>query len=240
LAATSLDEFEGRTALVTGAAQGIGRAVCQRLAGGGARVAVNYRTRKAEALATVDTIREIDGVAIAAAADVTVPEDVAAMRNSVEGELGPIDFLVNNGGWSAQSRRLGYRVGFMGSCAARKSAHDVRSDVGHQGFNARPWLRPHRQYGFHRCIANSGSRRGLWRSQGWRRSANARLGATLGRPEHQGEFVSRRALSIPRPMPIWMLRCLPAFTKKHLSRAAANRARPRQPSHSFCLRHRAS
>ena len=42
-------ELAGRTALVTGGSRGIGRAVCARLAGEGARVAINYASNEAAA-----------------------------------------------------------------------------------------------------------------------------------------------------------------------------------------------
>lgn len=95
---TSAD-FSGRTALVTGAAQGIGRAVARRLAAHGAHVAVNYRTREAEAQAAVAEIRAAGGTAIAVRADAAEPAEVEAMCRTVEAELGPIALLVNNAGW---------------------------------------------------------------------------------------------------------------------------------------------
>jgi 3-oxoacyl-[acyl-carrier protein] reductase len=90
--------FAGRTALVTGAARGIGRAVALLLARHGARVAVNY-CRQAEAAA--ETLRGVvaAGVAgVAVQADVSQPEAVQAMVRQVREALGPIDLLVNNAG----------------------------------------------------------------------------------------------------------------------------------------------
>ena len=85
--------LEGRVALVTGGARGIGAAVSRELARAGARVCVNYRSggETAEALAA-----EIGG--ISAAADVADPAQVAALVARVEEELGPIDALVANAG----------------------------------------------------------------------------------------------------------------------------------------------
>jgi 3-oxoacyl-[acyl-carrier protein] reductase len=51
--------FDSRTALVTGASRGIGRAIALALAAAGANVAINYRERKAEAEAAVDAIRAL-------------------------------------------------------------------------------------------------------------------------------------------------------------------------------------
>lgn len=89
--------FAGRTALVTGGARGIGRAVCLMLADEGARVAVNYQrnTKAAE-----EVVRGLDGAekAIAVQADVSQPDEVARMIDTVRRELGPVDLLVNNAG----------------------------------------------------------------------------------------------------------------------------------------------
>jgi 3-oxoacyl-[acyl-carrier protein] reductase len=81
--------LEGRTALVTGASKGIGRAVAQSLAEAGASVVLGYRSgaEEAEALAA-----ELDGRAVQA--DVSNPDDA---RRLVE-EAGDVDILVNNAG----------------------------------------------------------------------------------------------------------------------------------------------
>ncbi len=91
-------EFEQRTALVTGGARGIGRAVCLRLAAGGARVAVNYLSNRDEAEKTVERIRAAGGVAIAIQADVADPQQATTMVRAVAGQLGPVELLVNNAG----------------------------------------------------------------------------------------------------------------------------------------------
>jgi NAD(P)-dependent dehydrogenase (short-subunit alcohol dehydrogenase family) len=90
--------FAGRTALVTGAGRGIGRAIACRLAQDGARVAVNYQRNAGAAQHTLDLIRNSGGQAITVAADVAEPKAVAAMVATVREQLGPIDFLVNNAG----------------------------------------------------------------------------------------------------------------------------------------------
>jgi 2-hydroxycyclohexanecarboxyl-CoA dehydrogenase len=83
--------FEGRLALVSGAGQGLGRAIARRLAGEGARVAANDRG----ASPGVDAVVAETG-GIAAIADVSDPEAVARMVAGVESELGGIDVLVAN------------------------------------------------------------------------------------------------------------------------------------------------
>lgn len=90
--------FAGRTALVTGGGRGIGRAVCRMLAAEGARVAVNYQR---QSIAADETVRLISGSAekaIAVQADVSKPEDVGRMVETIRRELGPVDLLVNNAG----------------------------------------------------------------------------------------------------------------------------------------------
>jgi 3-oxoacyl-[acyl-carrier protein] reductase len=85
----SFASLEGKTALVTGASKGIGRAIAAELARAGASVVVGYRSGKdeAEALAA-----EIGGRAVQA--DVSNPEEAARL---VE-EAGDVDVLVNNAG----------------------------------------------------------------------------------------------------------------------------------------------
>jgi 3-oxoacyl-[acyl-carrier protein] reductase len=81
--------LEGKTALVTGASKGIGRAIATELAAGGATVVVGYRSGKdeAEALAA-----ELGGRAVQA--DVSDAEDAARLV----AEAGDLDILVNNAG----------------------------------------------------------------------------------------------------------------------------------------------
>ncbi len=88
--------LSGRTALVTGASRGIGKAIALRLARDHASVAVNYREREAEAAAVVDQIRSGGGRALAVRADVGDAAQVRAMAERIGAELGPLDILVNN------------------------------------------------------------------------------------------------------------------------------------------------
>lgn len=91
-------DLSGRTALVTGASRGIGRAVALELASAGAAVAVNYRVRSDAADEVVAAIEAGGGKALAVQADVTDFEAVQAMTKAVVGELGGLDILVNNAG----------------------------------------------------------------------------------------------------------------------------------------------
>jgi 3-oxoacyl-[acyl-carrier protein] reductase len=88
--------FEGRTALITGGARGIGRAICELLAARGARVAINYQTSRDAAEAIVTRIKSSGAEAIAVRADVADGEQVMAMVRAVTEQLGPVDLLVNN------------------------------------------------------------------------------------------------------------------------------------------------
>jgi glucose 1-dehydrogenase len=88
-------KLEGRRALVTGGATGIGRATVERLASEGASVAVNYVDAPGPAEELVGTLER--GTAIEA--DVSSEEQVVAMFRRAAEELGgPVDLLVNNAG----------------------------------------------------------------------------------------------------------------------------------------------
>ena len=90
--------FEGRTALVTGGARGIGRAICQAVADGGARVAINYQRNEKAALETLSLIEKNAEEALIVQGDVSQESDVNRMVAHVTERLGPIDLLVNNAG----------------------------------------------------------------------------------------------------------------------------------------------
>ncbi len=90
--------LEGKTALVTGAATGIGRAIAVALAAAGAHIAVNHLGRAAEARQVVKEMAARGASAIEVEADVTKAAKVERMVNKVRDALGPIDILVNNAG----------------------------------------------------------------------------------------------------------------------------------------------
>jgi NAD(P)-dependent dehydrogenase (short-subunit alcohol dehydrogenase family) len=85
-------DFDGRVALVTGGASGIGAATVERLRSGGARVAVF-------------DLEEADGDVLSIEGDVTRSADVDASVSRVVGELGSLDVLVNAAGIAGKSLR---------------------------------------------------------------------------------------------------------------------------------------
>lgn len=90
--------FQGRTAIVTGAARGIGRAICLELGRQGCDIAFNY-SRSAEQAATL--VSELSGLGRKAKAfpvSVTDPAAAASMVAEVKTEFGSVDYLVNNAG----------------------------------------------------------------------------------------------------------------------------------------------
>jgi len=88
----------GKTALVTGAGRGIGRAIACKLAGLGAEVIVNYCGSKEKAEETVEQITAAGGKAEAWQCDVSDFEAAGIMAKEVIAKHGRIDILVNNAG----------------------------------------------------------------------------------------------------------------------------------------------
>ncbi|MEM7327477.1 MAG: SDR family oxidoreductase [Pseudomonadota bacterium] len=88
-----MGRLTGKTAIVTGAAQGIGRAYAESLASEGANVVVSDI---ADPSAAVDAIKAAGGQALGVTADVTSSESLQAMVQSAEASFGPVEILVNN------------------------------------------------------------------------------------------------------------------------------------------------
>ncbi|MGH8831420.1 MAG: SDR family NAD(P)-dependent oxidoreductase [Polaromonas sp.] len=93
-----MKDLKDKVVLITGASSGIGAAVAQAFGAAGARVAVHYRGREAEAREVVRQVQEAGGEAIAVQADVTKSEEVDRMVAQAYAHFGRIDVLINNAG----------------------------------------------------------------------------------------------------------------------------------------------
>jgi 3-oxoacyl-[acyl-carrier protein] reductase len=88
--------LEGKVAIVTGSARGIGRATAELLSEQGARVLIN----DLDADVAEQTSREIDGDTLVFAGDLTSPGVPDQLVEKVVGEWGQVDILVNNAGYT--------------------------------------------------------------------------------------------------------------------------------------------
>ena len=95
--------LSGKTALVTGASRGIGRAIAVEMAKAGARVAVHYSGNTQAAKETVAAIETAGGTAFTVQADLAEPTAADALIDALATELrgAPLDILVNNAGIGA-------------------------------------------------------------------------------------------------------------------------------------------
>ena len=91
-------DLTGRTALVTGASRGIGRAIAEQLAQAGATVCLNYRQQHDRAKETLQVLESRGAHAFLHQADVSDPGQAAAMVRAVVERCGGLDILVNNAG----------------------------------------------------------------------------------------------------------------------------------------------
>lgn len=93
-----------KTLLITGGASGIGAETARRAATRGYKVALNYRSRDAQAKAVVADIEAKGGQAIALPGDMAREADILRMFEETERALGPLTHLVNSAGISARMR----------------------------------------------------------------------------------------------------------------------------------------
>jgi NAD(P)-dependent dehydrogenase (short-subunit alcohol dehydrogenase family) len=98
-----MSDLSGKTALVTGACRGIGRAIAERLAHDGAFVAVHYGTREADARDVVESIEGRGGNAVSIRTEFGVNgvgAEVEALFRELDATFGdkPLDIVVNNAG----------------------------------------------------------------------------------------------------------------------------------------------
>jgi 3-oxoacyl-[acyl-carrier protein] reductase len=91
-------DVSGKTAIVTGSAVGVGRAIALDLGKRGANVVVNYSRSEDEARQTLADVEALGAKALLARADVSQDEQVREMVNRTLGHFGAVDILVNNAG----------------------------------------------------------------------------------------------------------------------------------------------
>ena len=104
--------LQGKTALVTGASRGIGRATALALAGAGARLVIHYGKSASEAESVVASIRAQGGVADAIAADLASPDGAVVLASEIRKMLGDrLDILVANAGVSKSAMLKDYTTG---------------------------------------------------------------------------------------------------------------------------------
>lgn len=99
-------ELEGKVALVTGSSRGLGKSIALKLSGMGAKVALNYLSRKDEADSVMASITRQGGEAMPAPADVRDSSSVKDMVRQITDKWGKIDILVNNAGITADGLLL--------------------------------------------------------------------------------------------------------------------------------------
>lgn len=91
-------KLQGKVAIVTGAATGIGKAIATGMAAEGAAVVIDYVGAPDLANAVVSNIRSKGGKAMAFEADVSNPDQVNALVSQAVKSMGRLDIFVNNAG----------------------------------------------------------------------------------------------------------------------------------------------
>jgi 3-oxoacyl-[acyl-carrier protein] reductase len=93
-----MTSLNNETALVTGSARGIGRAIAERYAALGANVVINYSTGEAQARETVAAIEQAGGTVLAVQANVARAADVDRLFDATLERFGSLDIVVVNAG----------------------------------------------------------------------------------------------------------------------------------------------
>ena len=94
----TMTNLNGKVALITGSARGLGRAVAERYGSLGASVVINYSSSAATAAAAVDAIERSGGKAIAVKADVSRLDDLERLFTEAVDHFGHLDIIVANAG----------------------------------------------------------------------------------------------------------------------------------------------
>jgi 3-oxoacyl-[acyl-carrier protein] reductase len=95
-----MSEHRKRVVLVTGAASGIGAAICRALAGPGVAILVHTRANRAGAEATADAVRAAGGQAKPVLGDLAMPDAAASLVGDAVRRFGGLDVLVSNAGFA--------------------------------------------------------------------------------------------------------------------------------------------
>jgi NAD(P)-dependent dehydrogenase (short-subunit alcohol dehydrogenase family) len=135
-------QFGGKVVLVTGAQQGIGRAMALEFAAAGADVAINWLDDNGAAQRVAEEVRACGRRAVLVKADVAQIKQVQAMVSAVQEGLGPIDVLINNAGVFPRVRFLEMTesdwdhvldVNLKGSCFCGQAVARAMIAAGRQG-----------------------------------------------------------------------------------------------------------
>jgi short-subunit dehydrogenase len=97
-----MESLEGKSALVTGAGRGIGKAIALSLARSGCRLVLSSRTT-AQLEEVQQEIQRSGGTAAVVAADLARDENIEQLVAETRRALGGIDFLINNAGWGKRA-----------------------------------------------------------------------------------------------------------------------------------------
>src|SRR5882757_5740606 len=93
-----MNSLKNKTALITGSARGLGKAIAERYAALGADIVINYSRDKASADEVVSNIKAMGARVIAVQADVSKVADIERLFNEAKKEFGKIDIVVANAG----------------------------------------------------------------------------------------------------------------------------------------------
>ena len=88
-------ELANKRVLITGASQGLGRAIAQGLAAAGMDIALHYKQSAEQAQQTAEHIGRLSRKCFTVQADLCRPQQIQTMLEKVRSELGPIDALIN-------------------------------------------------------------------------------------------------------------------------------------------------
>ena len=134
-------KLNGKKALVTGASQGIGRAIAEGLAEAGADVAVNYRSYEDGAVEAAERIKALGRECVIVKADVSARTEVESMVEQAMSKFGRIDILVNNAGINIKkiaeemdeetwNRVLGVNLNGTYNCSTAVGKHMIKQKSG--------------------------------------------------------------------------------------------------------------